>query len=259
MGHGRPFGRQSDYHSVRNRGAPCRLGARTACGARTARVSSYSGAGSSPCVRRSGMLARGGAGHAEKVLGSRLLFSPGQPRPSEKIGRASTHGVSKHKPGAFELTHSPRHHITYYSVLWTTNRLGYGADSARGILLMSAAPPRSAVQGRCCPKHPEAARSAAPWRGRRTFQFRLTMRSRRAGLLSMSKVLRSPFLGLIRAKKQRTSPTLGPTRALHGRYPVASGRPETTRRSRNGYGRPNVRVHRPVQKPARPRRGFCDE
>ena len=54
-------------------------------------------------VRRSGLLARGGAGHAEKVLGSRLLFSPGQPRPSEKIGRASTRGVSKHKPGAFEL------------------------------------------------------------------------------------------------------------------------------------------------------------
>ena len=65
-------------------------------------------------------------------------------------------------------------------------------------LSYSAAPPRSAVQGRSCPKHPEAARSAAPWRARRTFQFRLTMRSRRAGLLPMSKVLRSPFLGLIR-------------------------------------------------------------
>ena len=93
-------------------------------------------------VRRSDLLARGGAGHAEKVLGSRLLFSPGQPRPSEKIGRASTRGVSKHKPGAFELTHSPRHHITYYSVLWTTNRLGYGPDNARGILLMRSMQPR---------------------------------------------------------------------------------------------------------------------
>mmetsp|Transcript_33015 Transcript_33015/g.99518 ORF Transcript_33015/g.99518 Transcript_33015/m.99518 type:complete len:237 (-) Transcript_33015:101-811(-) len=43
--------------------------------------------------------------HARADLGSRrLLYSPGQPRPSEKIGRASTRGVSKHKPGAFELT-----------------------------------------------------------------------------------------------------------------------------------------------------------
>ena len=46
----------------------------------------------------------GRRGTREKVLGSRLLYSPGQPRPSEKIGRASTRGVSKHKPGAFELT-----------------------------------------------------------------------------------------------------------------------------------------------------------
>ena len=45
----------------------------------------------------------GRRGTREKVLGSRLLYSPGQPRPSEKIGRASTRGVSKHKPGAFEL------------------------------------------------------------------------------------------------------------------------------------------------------------
>ena len=83
----------------------------------------------------------GGRGTREKVLGSRLLYSPGQPRPSEKIGRASTRGVSKHKPGAFELTHSPRHHITYYSVLRPQigYTVGYGADSARGILLMNSA------------------------------------------------------------------------------------------------------------------------
>jgi len=51
---------------------------------------------------------------------------------------------------------------------------------------------RSSVQGRCCPKHPEA---APPWRARRTFPFRLTTRSRRARPLSLLRVHCSPILG----------------------------------------------------------------
>ena len=126
--HGRSFGRQSDYRSVGNRGAPCQLGARTVCGARTARVPSYSGrivvprrperdrglsesskvgARSSPTPRACDAAVCWCAeaqDTSSRPWVNRLPCSPGQPRPSEKIGRASTRGVSKHKPGAFELT-----------------------------------------------------------------------------------------------------------------------------------------------------------
>ena len=64
-------------------------------------------------------------------------------------------------------------------------------------------------------------------------------------------------MGRIRAKKRRISPVLKLTTALHDRCPVASGIRESTRRSRNAYGRPNVRVRRLVPKAGRPRRGCC--
>ena len=64
-------------------------------------------------------------------------------------------------------------------------------------------------------------------------------------------------MGRIRAKKRRISPVLRLTTALHDRCPVASGIRESTRRSRNAYGRPNVRVPRLVPKAGRPRRGCC--